>query len=94
MITREQAYAIIDSERDYQDIKYKTINGYSASPEGFLLVLEELVAQARATVTQGKLPPLGSGTEIMEHIRKIGATAVRAIEQHNAMPREIPYFRP
>jgi hypothetical protein len=85
---RSEAYTIIDSERDYQDSKYPAINGVSATPEGFLLVIEELSTQARASVTQGKLPPLGSGSEIMEFIRKIGATAVRAIEQHGGKRRE------
>lgn len=87
MNTRTEAYSILDGERDYQDAKYPTVNGVSASPEGFLLVLEELVRLARADVTQGKLPPLGDGSAIMGHIRKIGATAVRAIEQYGAPRR-------
>jgi len=88
-MTRPEVYEVIDSERAYQDAKYPAVNGTSASPEGFLLVIEELSAQARAAVTQGKLPPLGDGSEIMEHVRKIGATAVRAMEQYGA-PRRRP----
>lgn len=88
MTSRSEVYSAIDSERDYQDNKYPAIGGTSASPEGFLLVLEELLAQARADVTQGKLPPLGDGSAILPHLRKIGAVAVRAMEQHGAVRRE------
>lgn len=88
MAARIQVYAAIDSERAYQNDKYPVVNGVSASPEGFLLVLEELLAQARADVTQGKLPPLGDGSAILPHLRKIAAVAVRAMEQHGAVRRE------
>lgn len=85
---RIEVYAAIDSERSYQNDKYPVVNGISASPEGFLLVLEELLTQARADVTRGKLPPLGDGSGILPHLRKIAATAVRAMEQHGAVRRE------
>jgi hypothetical protein len=88
MTTRSEVYSALDGERDYQDRKYPAVNGYSATPEGFLLVLEELVSLARYEATQGHLPPLGDGSVIMSHIRKIGATAVRAMEQHGAVRRE------
>lgn len=92
-IKRDEVYRILDGERNYQDVKYPAVPngdgtpGYSASPEGFLLVIEELSAQARAVVTQGSLPPLGNGAVVMEYIRKIGATAVRAMEQYGAPQR-------
>lgn len=86
--TRAEVYAAIDGERDYQDKKYPTVNGFSASPEGFLLVIEELATQARAIGTQGNLPPLGDGSVLLNFIRKIGATAVRAMEQHGAPKRD------
>jgi hypothetical protein len=84
---RSEAYSILDGERDYQDNKYPAQNGFSASPEGFLLVVEELSGQARSAVTAGNLPPLGDGGVAMDFLRKIGATAVRAIEQHGAPAR-------
>lgn len=82
------ALRAIESERRYQDAKYPAVNGFSASPEGFLLVVEELSAQARTAITQGQLPPLGNGSVALEFLRKIGATAVRAMEQHGAPTRE------
>lgn len=89
MTPRIDVYSVINGERDYQDSKYpRPVDGFSASPEGFLLVIEELVSQARASVTQGKLPPLGDGSEIMNFMRKIAATAVRAQEQHGIVRRQ------
>ena len=45
--TRAEVYAVLDGERDYQDDKYPLFEGTSASPEGVLLVVEELVSEAR-----------------------------------------------
>lgn len=87
MAERSEVYAAIDSERNYQDERFPAINGFSATPEGFLLVVEELLAQARTHVTQGRLPPLGDGSDILVFLRKIGATAVRAMEQYGAPKR-------
>lgn len=85
--TRKEVYEVIDGERAYQDAKYPAVNGYSASPEGFLLVVEELSAQARSAITAGKLPPLGDGSVALDSLRKIAATAVRAMEQYGVVPR-------
>jgi hypothetical protein len=86
--TRQEVYAAIDSERDYQENKFPPVDGVSASPEGFLLVIEELSAQARTAITQGQLPPLGDGSVALQFMRKIGATCVRAMEQHGAPHRK------
>lgn len=82
---RSEAYAIIDDERDYQDRKYPAVNGVSASPEGFLLIIEELASQARAAWTATNTPK--DAEVALGFIRKIGATAVRAIEQYGAPSR-------
>ncbi len=87
MATRQEVYQVIDGERDYQDDKFPAVNGFSASPEGFLLVIEELSTQARASITRGNLPPLGNGDVALDFIRKIGATCVRALEQHGTVAR-------
>jgi len=89
MTSRAEVYNIIDGERDYQDSKYATVGGCSASPEGFLLVIEELSTQARAAITQGQLAPLGDGTVALDFLRKIGATCVRGLEQHGVVPRKV-----
>lgn len=87
MTIRREVYLAIDSERNYQEWRFPAVNGISASPEGFLLVVEELSAQARAQIVQGNLPPLGNGHVALEFLRKIAATAVRAMEQHGAPQR-------
>jgi hypothetical protein len=84
---RNEVYGVLDAERDYQDAKFPAVNGFSASPEGFLLVIEELSAQARTAITRGNLPPLGDGSVALDFLRKIGATCVRAMEQHGAVRR-------
>lgn len=87
-MTRDEVYSVINRERDYQDTKYPAVKGFSATPEGFLMVVEELSAQARAAITAGQLPPLGNGDVARDFLRKIGATAVRALEQHGAVERK------
>lgn len=88
MATRAEAYAALDSERNYQEKKFPPVNGISASPEGFLLVIEELSSMARTAIAMGNLPPLGDGSVALEYMRKIGATCVRALEQHGAPHRK------
>lgn len=87
MTARSEVYAVIDGERDYQDKRFSPVGGVSATPEGFLLIVEELSAQARAAITQGHLPPLGDGSVALDFLRKIGATCVRAMEQHGTVAR-------
>lgn len=83
---RQEVYALIDAERSYQDVKYPVnANGVSASPEGFLHVLEALVEEAKAQYVI--VPTPKETVTVMARIRKIGATAVRAMEQHGAPPR-------
>lgn len=87
-MNRSEVYEVINGERDYQDTRYPLhVSGFSASPEGFLLVIEQLSADARAAITAGNLPPLGDGSVALDYMRKIAATCVRAMEQHGAVRR-------
>jgi hypothetical protein len=83
--TRAEVYAVLDGERDYQDQKYPLFEGTSASPEGFLLVVEELASEARKQWCYAQTPK--DKDVALNFLRKIGATAVRAMEQHGAIPR-------
>lgn len=87
MATRQQVYQAIDLERDYQDDKFAPVGGISASPEGFLLVIEELSNEVRTKITKGQLAPLGDSSVALDYMRKIGATCVRALEQHGIVYR-------
>lgn len=83
--TRTEVYEALDSERNYQDQKFPAVNGVSASPEGFLLIVEELSAQARAAWVKTDTPK--DQQVALEFLRKIAATGVRAMEQHGAPKR-------
>jgi hypothetical protein len=84
-VSRSQVYAAIDVERDYQDERYPLFEGTSASPEGFLLVIEELAEQARSAWVFAQTPK--DKDVALDFIRKIAATGVRAMEQHGIVPR-------
>lgn len=89
---RSEVYSLIDGEREYQDKQwpveaYGKGNGVSASPEGFLLVIEKLLSDARTAWVTTPLPK--DKDEAMNFIRKIGGTAVRAMEQHGAPARNV-----
>ena len=85
-LTRSQVYSLIDGEREYQDKVWPVEgDGVSASPEGFLLVIEKLLSDARTAWVTTPLPK--DSEEAMNFIRKIGGTAVRVMEQHGAPAR-------
>jgi hypothetical protein len=89
-LNRSEVYALIDGERDYQDKvwpveAYGKGNGVSASPEGFLLIIEKFLSDARTAWVTTPLPK--DSEAAMSFIRKIGGTAVRAMEQHGASAR-------
>lgn len=85
---RSEVYSLIDGERNYQD-KQWPVGAYdgavSATPEGFLLVIEKLLGDARTAWVTTPLPK--DKVQAMNFIRKIGGTAVRAMEQHGAPAR-------
>ncbi len=83
---RKEVFALVDGERDYQDAKYPTDDkGVSATPEGFLLVIEALVLAGKTAYVVAPTPK--EKEAVMDVIRKIAATAVRAMEQHGAPER-------
>ena len=84
-ISRGVGYSAIDVERDYQDDKYPMFEGLSASPEGFLLVIEHLLNEGRAKWAYTDTPK-DKGVAL-DFLRKIAATAVRGMEQHGVVER-------
>jgi hypothetical protein len=85
MATRTEVYFAINGERDYQDQKYPMFEGLSASPEGFLLVIEHLLNEGRAKWAYTDTPK--DKAVAVDFLRKIAATAVRGMEQHGVVPR-------
>lgn len=81
-MNRNEAHAVIDSERVYQD---KMAGTYTLPLEGELLLLESYAQQARDVYMR----TFGDPSELAtcEMIRKIAAIAQRCIENHGAPPR-------
>lgn len=85
---RNDVYELIDGERDYQDKRFPAgVSGISASPEGFLLVVQHVLNQAIESWSKTDVPK--DDAVAMSFLRKIGATTVRAMEQHGAIPRSL-----
>jgi hypothetical protein len=86
-LTRQEAYSIVDSEREYQEMRVKRDNGAGLhSPEEMLLYMEEYLADARKTAATTWGPQ--SRQLIMDKLRKVTGLGVAAIEMHGAPRRE------
>ena len=88
MTPREDVYAAIDTERDYQDAKWPQ-DGRPEAPNPlsvgeFLLLIEEYAAKARTEWANEKKPE----ERTLREIRKIAGIAVNCMEQHGAPHRE------
>lgn len=87
VLTREEVYAIVDSERAYQDSLASTseTDGFHTYAE-FLLYIDDYVQQAKrvASTTWGP----DAKTKTLDMIRKVTALGVACMEQNGAAPRE------
>lgn len=87
MTTRQNVYAAIDSERDYQDSKWPQ-DGSPGFPNPLsigeqILLAEEYLHQARLAWTQEKRPEM----KALNIIRKVAGICVNCMEQHGAPHR-------
>lgn len=86
--SRSQVYEAIDSERDYQDsLERNSVNRedhYTFSPMTNLAIIEEICTRAKAEFYDKPGHPDPS------YMRKIAATAVRAMESFGAPLRSVP----
>lgn len=81
--SRDRVYDIIDGERDYQDITWAA-SERALTPGEFLILFEEYVAKARSRWVKDH------GDEALRNeFRKLAGIAVRALEAHGAVPREM-----
>jgi hypothetical protein len=91
---RTEAYAAIDSEREYQN----TVWADAGSPTGgnrltigeSILLVEEYAARARKDWSTEPKPEV----EALNGIRKIAGIAVHCMEQHGAPLRRMPTPKP
>jgi hypothetical protein len=87
MATRQEVYAAIDGERDYQDQVWQESgnNGPNKLSTGdFILLIEEYAARARKAFCSEAYPERGAH----DHIRKIAGIAVNCMEQHGVVERK------
>jgi len=82
---RKNAYAAIDTERDYQDGLSRNVVNREAdpsfSPITNLVIIQELCAQMQADFYKNP------GHPPMDYMRKIAATAVRSMEAFGSPKR-------
>lgn len=82
MPERKEVYELIDSERSYQEERW---HGHKHSPQEWLTYIRDYCEEALHVGTREDdatcLP------KQMANIRKIGALAVAAMEQHPTLPR-------
>ncbi len=84
--TRAEAYAALDSERAYQEMRKQRDQGSEHSVDEFLLYVIEYTDQARhiAATTWGPDAKL----KTLAALRKVGGLVVAAMEAHGAPQRE------
>lgn len=84
---RAAAYTAIDTERDYQDAQRgnaKRHEGMPAmTPGEYILCMEKCLADARLA-WYGP----GGGVECLQHLRKVSALGVAAMELYGAPKRQ------
>jgi hypothetical protein len=79
---RKDVYAFIDKERTYQDAKWGTIQQHPHEVGSWLLIMDQLLADARQEWTRG---PGDYGA--LDELRKVVAVGVACMEQHGAVQR-------
>lgn len=90
-MTREKVYKAIDSEREYQNLKWTPevlTNLRNHSFEDWFVYIEDYVQEAKHILTREAKP--GCDIKAREIMRKVAGLAVAALEQHGATIRFIP----
>lgn len=88
MPTREEVYKAIDSERTYQEVRWSpavTNTGHKHSILEWLAYIRDYAEEAMHIESRKATPE--ADKECIHILRKIGALAVVAMEQHGAPHR-------
>ncbi|MGL6094564.1 MAG: hypothetical protein ACRC7O_02030, partial [Fimbriiglobus sp.] len=75
---REQAYAMIDNERAYQESKWGTIDQHPLQIGSYITILDVLLAKLKKTWVESRY----SDWSAVQELSQVAATAVAALEQH------------
>lgn len=92
-LTRQEAYALVDGERAYQDSKWPEQVPLPLSPGDELRLINTLIATANVTWSTTRDEVI-HGVKVNQNdlvaMRKIAAVAVRCIETFGAPERAVP----
>ncbi len=87
---REDVYKIIDTERDYQNKRWKEdvmpSGTHIHTPEEWIVYMEDYLAEAKHILSRNEAPACYEPA--MEIIRKVTAMGVAAMEQIKTNPRQ------
>ncbi len=92
MVPREEVYRLIDGERAHQEQKWGTIEAHPHEVGGWLLIMEQLLAKARAAWVGSR-----GDTPALDELRQVVSTGIACLEQHGCPPRkraiaDVPQF--
>ncbi len=92
MPTREEVYAALDSERNYQVSRAEAVSGegtgeHAHSVEEFVLYIDDYLTELKHQLSR-TWTPTGEVPEALNTLRKVTALGVAAMEQHGAPKRE------
>lgn len=79
---RENVYSAIDSERDFQDARWGTVEQHPHEVGSWILIMEKLLADAREAWAGN-----AGDAKALDEIRKVAAVAVACGEQHGLPSR-------
>lgn len=85
-MNREEVYKAIDTEREYQEFRWGA-EGQEHSFEEWFMYIEDYVAEAKHKLS--RLSRELADEQGSEIVRKVGALAVAAMEQHGVNPRNV-----
>lgn len=89
-MTRAEVYSVLDSERDYQDMRIVRDGSTSAgehfhTPEEYIVYIQHYLNDALETASTTWGPDCKPA--VMDKLRKVGALVVAAIEDNGAPRR-------
>jgi len=76
-MNRIDVYAAVDSERDYQDRKWGTIEKHPHEVDGWILLMENALRQAKEAWSGSP-----NDNAALEEVRKVIGLGVACAEQH------------
>jgi hypothetical protein len=86
-LSRQEVYAMIDTERDYQDVRWEnSLSKGIHSPEEWFMYIEHYVGQAKQILSSEEVQT--AYPKAMEIMRKVAAMTVKAMEDLGTVKRK------